>query len=71
MTLQTNDPSSQLILRRIDTIIAELQTLRQQVLTIQAPEVAAANLVEELAGSLSQGNWDESDPDLDWKRCDR
>ena len=45
MTLQTNDPSSQLILRRIDAIIAELQTLRQQVLTIQAPEVAAANLV--------------------------
>ena len=70
MTLQTNDSSPKVILQRIDTIISELQVLRQQVLTIQPIDAPSANLVEELAGSLGQGAWDEYDPDLDWKRFD-
>ncbi|MCZ7670448.1 MAG: hypothetical protein M5U34_26450 [Chloroflexi bacterium] len=70
MMLQTNDSSPKEILQRIDAIISELQVLRQQVLTIQPPDVPSANLVEELAGSLGQGTWDEYDPDLDWKRFD-
>jgi len=70
MTLQTNDSSPKVILQRIDAIISELQALRQQVLTIQPHDTPSANLVEELAGALGQGTWDEYDPDLDWKRFD-
>ncbi|MBE2223560.1 MAG: hypothetical protein IAF02_18610 [Anaerolineae bacterium] len=70
MTLQTNDSSPKVILQRIDTIISELQVLRQQVLTIQPLDTPSTNLVEELAGALGQGAWDEYDPDLDWKRFD-
>ncbi|MBE2223568.1 MAG: hypothetical protein IAF02_18650 [Anaerolineae bacterium] len=70
MTLQTNDSSPKVILQRIDTIISELQVLRQQVLTIQPIDPPSTNLVEELAGVLGQGTWDEYDPDLDWKRFD-
>ncbi len=70
MTLQTNDSSPKVILQRIDAIISELQVLRQQVLTIQPLDTPSANLVEELAGALGQGVWDEYDPDLDWKRFD-
>lgn len=70
MTLQTNDSSPKVILQRIDTIISELQVLRQQVLTIQPLDAPSTNLVEELAGALGQGVWDEYDTDLDWKRFD-
>ena len=70
MTLQTNDPSAKLILQRIDAIIAELQALRQQVVTIQAPDSPSGDLVAQLAGSLGQGAWDEYESDLDWKRFD-
>lgn len=69
MTIQTNDQSSDLILQRIDAIIAELQALRQQVL-IKQPSKPPANLVDEMAGALGQGTWDEYDPQLDWKRFD-
>ncbi len=70
MTLQTNDPSAKMILQRIDTIIAELQALRQQVVTTQSPDSPSGDLVAELAGSLGQGTWDEYDAELDWKRFD-
>ncbi len=68
MTIQTSDPSPTLVLQRLDAIIAELQALRQQVLTIQPSIAPPANLVDELAGALGQGTWDEYDPQLDWKR---
>jgi hypothetical protein len=70
MTIQTKDPSATIIVQRIDAIIAELQALRQQVVTIQPPATPPANLVDELAGSLGQGTWDEYDPQLDWERFD-
>ncbi len=70
MNVQANNQSPTMILQRIDAIIAELQTLRQQVLTIQPLEVPPIDLVEELAGSLGNGRWDEYDKLLDWKRFD-
>jgi ABC-type amino acid transport substrate-binding protein len=71
MNLQTNDQSQKLILRRIDAIIAELQALRQQVQTVQAVQATtppSTNLVDELAGALGNGRWDEYDKLLDWER---
>ncbi|MFO7684279.1 MAG: hypothetical protein R6X34_29970 [Chloroflexota bacterium] len=70
MTTQTNDSSATMILQRIDAIIAELQALRHQVQIIQPDSTPSTNLVEELAGSLGQGSWDEYDPQLDWQRFD-
>jgi len=70
MTIQTNEQSSDMILQRIDAIIAELQALRQQVLIKQPSPIPSANLVDEMAGALGQGTWDEYDPQLDWKRFD-
>jgi hypothetical protein len=58
-----------LILQRIDAIIAELQALRHQVAT-QPDPTPPTNLVEELAGALGQGAWDEYDLQLDWQRFD-
>ncbi len=68
MTTQINDSFSTIILEHIDAIIAELQVLRQQVLTAQAPVSPPINLVDGLAGALGQGTWDEYEPELDWKR---
>lgn len=65
--------NSATVLKRIDTIIAELQALRQQVMANQTMETAeqpAPNLVEELAGSLGQGVAEEYDLLADWERFD-
>jgi hypothetical protein len=60
MTTQTNDLSPT-ILQRIDAIIVELQVLRQQILAIQSPSASSPDLVDEMAGSLGQGTWEEYD----------
>jgi hypothetical protein len=70
MTLQTNDQFQVTILQRIDAIIAELQALRRQVQTVQPLTPPTANLVDELAGALGNGRWDEYDKLLDWERFD-
>lgn len=70
MTMQANDSFPTIILERIDAIIAELQVLRQQVLTIQPIVLPPTNLIDTLAGALGQGTWDEYDPELDWKQFD-
>jgi hypothetical protein len=70
MNLQTNDQFQVTILQRIDAIIAELQALRWQVQTVQPLMPPAANLVDELAGALGNGRWDEYDKLLDWERFD-
>jgi hypothetical protein len=65
--------NSATVLKRIDTIIAELQALRQQVVanqTVETAEQPAPNLVEELAGSLGQGSAEEYDLLADWERFD-
>lgn len=67
--LNTNQPSNEEILKRIDDIIKELQSLRQAVLVPQTRiKMTSRDIVEELAGSLGQGTWDEYDPDFDWER---
>ena len=67
--MQKVPESPDLILKRIDAIIQELQELRQVVLVQErSPE---GNLAEQLYGALGQGTWDEYDPDLDWQRFAR
>ena len=67
--LQTKDTSSEMILRRIDAIIGELQSLRQAVIVIQnQPALPTQRIVEELFGSLGPGSWDEYDPMLEWEQ---
>jgi hypothetical protein len=70
MTIRSKDETSAVIVRRIDAIITELQELREQVRTIQPTTEPSRDLVEEMAGSLGQGTWDEYDPQLDWKQFD-
>ncbi len=66
MDLQTNQ-SSQVLLRRIDAIMRELQALRQSVKAMQT-NVPETDLAQQLYGALGKGSWDEYDPDLDWQR---
>lgn len=74
MGMQTDKQPSQspdYLIKRIDAIIAELQSLRQTVATMRVETAQPSHdLVEELAGSLGQGSWDEHDEVLDWKRFD-
>lgn len=67
--LQTKVTSSEMILRRIDAIIGELQSLRQAVIVIQnQPTLPTQQIVEELFGSLGPGSWDEYDPMSEWEQ---
>lgn len=59
-------PSPELVLERLDTIIRELQELRQVVLIRNRP--AEENVTAQLYGALGQGTWDEYDLHLDWQR---
>jgi hypothetical protein len=69
MNVPTMEQSPELILKRIDAIITELQALRQQVIALETQsEPSSRDIVDELAGSLGQGTWDEYDKFLDWKR---
>ncbi len=56
--------SPQTVLERIDTIIWELQELRQAV-SVQIRPVKRG-LTAQLYGALGQGTWDEYDLRLDW-----
>jgi hypothetical protein len=67
--MQKVPESPDLILKRIDAIIQELQELRQVVLVQERS--SEGNLAEQLYGALGQGTWDEYDPDLDWQRFAR
>jgi hypothetical protein len=54
--------SPEYLLKRIDAIIAELQSLRQTVITMRSePNRPNGDIVDELAGALGQGSWDEYD----------
>lgn len=79
MTVQPLDQTPEQIIRRIDAIITELQTLRYAVThmvrlaqTDQWVTTNAVNIVEELAGSLGPAAPDELDYfntlDLSWQR---
>ena len=54
------------IVKRIDTILSELQELRRAILLQSQPQ--NGNLTEQLYGALGQGSWDEYDRQLDWQR---
>jgi hypothetical protein len=57
--LQTKDTSPETILQRIDAMIAELQSLRQAVTTLQKQSASPSqNIVDELFGLLGPGSWD-------------
>lgn len=79
MTIQPIDQTPEQIIRRIDTIITELQTLRHAVSNIarlaqpdQRVTSNAVSIVDELAGSLGPAAPDELDYfntlDLSWQR---
>lgn len=65
--LPTNQ-SPENILRRIDTIIQELQELRQLVKKETSP--VNENISQQLFGALGTGTWEEYDPQTDWTRFD-
>lgn len=71
MDSPTKDLSPATIARRIDAIIAELQALKQQMQAAQPQPTPPSNLVEELAGALGNGRWDEYDESAEWERFDR
>jgi len=58
--------SPEAVMERIDTIILELQELRQVVQVQKQP--AERDLTAQLYGALGQGTWDEYDLHLDWER---
>jgi len=54
------------IVKRIDAILYELQELRRAVLEQSRP--SNGNLTQQLYGALGKGTWDEYDRDIDWRR---
>lgn len=62
--------ASQLILQRLDTIAAELYSLRQAIIGSQArlSESDQENIVLQLYGALGHGSQGEYDVMLDWDR---
>lgn len=79
MTVQPIDQTPEQVIRRIDAIITELQTLRHsvsQIVRLAQPDsrvaTNAVNIVDELAGSLGPAAPDELDYfntfDLSWQR---
>ena len=70
MSVQTVNQTQETILRRIDTIIRELEELRCQ-LTVTSKAAATlekSSLTEELFGAAGHGTRDEYDLNLDWVR---
>lgn len=65
--IDTMQIPTETVLTRIDAIIEELQWLRQAVLATDKPS-APTNIIDELAGSLGKGSWEEYDLQLDWER---
>jgi hypothetical protein len=60
------DATPEVIIKRIDIIVRELQDLRQTILVQTRPP--DGNLAGQLYGALGQGSWDEYDLYLDWQR---
>ena len=71
MLKQTGLPDTpELILQRLDRIVAELQLLRQAVAPVQEypQELSDENIVRQLYGALGQGTKGEYDTLLEWER---
>lgn len=56
----------EIIVKKIDAILSELQDLRRAVL--EQSRRHNGNLTEQLYAALGQGSWEEYDHDLDWQR---
>lgn len=82
MAVQPLERSPESLLKRIDAILGELLTLRQEVQSLTQAEqvlvstpkqsnidtaVKPVDLVDELYGSLGQGSWDEVKLDINTK----
>lgn len=63
----TEQPSQEKILRRIDSIILELEKVRK-IGDNKRAETPQTHLVNQLFGSLGRGESTEYDLDLDWER---
>lgn len=68
MTIQEFSQDPEVILKRIDAAIIELQALRQAVLVFQP--LRAVGLTRQLYGALGHGSWAEYDFELDWQQFD-
>jgi hypothetical protein len=60
------EPTTEMIVKKIDAILCELQALRQAL--VEQVQPSDGKLAERLYGVLGQGTWDEYDRDLDWQR---
>jgi len=67
MNSQGQNLSSEVILRRIDAIIRELELLRSLVSASETQQ-PTEDLAQKLFGILGHGNWEEYDLKLDWQR---
>jgi hypothetical protein len=54
------------ILKRVDSIVFELQALRQAVQALRRD--GDEDLVAQLYGSWGKGTWKEYEPDIEWQR---
>lgn len=66
MNINLDQASTEAILRRIETIMRELETLRQTVLAGAAPR--GNKPAQQLFGALGTGSWSEYDVNLDWQQ---
>ncbi len=60
-------PDTGEMIKRIDAMIRELETMRKQLNEVPSP-ASEPGLTERLFGAAGHGTWDEYDLDLDWKR---
>ena len=67
MAVQMHDPSAEVISRRLDTTMRELEELRKMVLHAER-EPLPGDLAAQLFGVLGRASWDECDLDLEWQR---
>lgn len=66
-TSKPKTPDLRDLLLRIDEMIRELQSMRQQ-LAVSAKSSQRSGLTRQLFGVLGHGTWDEYDMDLHWNR---
>ena len=65
-SLNRSTATAKTILDRLDTMLAELQSLRREVqAVIQTEDEETRGLADELYGALGQGSWEEMDSNAD------
>lgn len=56
------------LIRRVDEMMAQLASLREELLTISPPQTVGSSLIDSLYGVLGQGEPGEYDSLADWER---